>query len=163
MIPAERFSNRVDDYVSGRPGYPDARRLLAGGVLRPRAPAMIADVGAGTGISAGLLISHGFDVVAVEPNDAMRNAAIARLGSDPQFRAVAAVRRSHDASRCQRRCGPGRAGFPLVRPAEVPEGVPPDPEALRFRRRSYGTYEGLTVRSSRKGTKRFFASSEPIT
>jgi SAM-dependent methyltransferase len=89
MIPAERFSNRVDDYVSGRPGYPDAAVFWLAETFDLAPPAMIADVGAGTGISAGLLMSHGFDVVAVEPNDAMRNAAIARLGADPQFRAVA--------------------------------------------------------------------------
>ena len=53
--------------------------------------AVVADVGAGTGISAEVLLRHGFDVVAVEPNDAMRDAAIARLGDDPRFRTVAAA------------------------------------------------------------------------
>lgn len=91
MIPSERFSNRVNDYISGRPGYPDAAIFWLADTFELAPPAMIADVGAGTGISAALLISHGFDVVAIEPNDAMRQAAIDRLGSDPQFRAIAAT------------------------------------------------------------------------
>ena len=90
MKPEERFSNRVSDYLSGRPGYPDAAVFWLTDTFELAPPAMIADIGAGTGISAALLISHGFDVVAIEPNDAMREAAIERLGADPQFRAVAA-------------------------------------------------------------------------
>jgi SAM-dependent methyltransferase len=89
MIPSERFSNRVADYVSGRPGYPDAaaRWLIETFALPPGAP--VADVGAGTGISAELLLRHGLSVTAVEPNQAMREAAMARLGDNPRFRAVA--------------------------------------------------------------------------
>ena len=90
MIPAERFSNRVSDYVSGRPGYPDAAVFWLAETFGIDRSAAVADVGAGTGISAELFLRHGFTVVALEPNDAMREAAIARLGSDPRFRAVAA-------------------------------------------------------------------------
>lgn len=90
MIPAERFGNRVSDYVSGRPSYPDEAVdwLTATFGLKPGAS--IADVGAGTGISAELLLRHGFAVAAVEPNEAMREAAVARLSGNPRFRAVAA-------------------------------------------------------------------------
>jgi SAM-dependent methyltransferase len=91
MIPTERFSNRVSDYVSGRPGYPHAAVLWLAETFELDPPAMIADVGAGTGISAALLLTHGFDVVAIEPNDAMREAAIEHLGVNPQFRAIAAT------------------------------------------------------------------------
>jgi SAM-dependent methyltransferase len=89
MIPSERFSNRVADYVSGRPGYPDAAIgwLTQTFALAPGAP--VADVGAGTGISAEVLLRHGFAVTAVEPNQAMREAAVLRLGDNPRFRAVA--------------------------------------------------------------------------
>ena len=89
MIPSERFSNRVADYVSGRPGYPDAaaRWLIETFALAPGA--LVADVGAGTGISAELFLRHGLAVTAVEPNQAMREASMARLGSNPRFRAVA--------------------------------------------------------------------------
>jgi SAM-dependent methyltransferase len=90
VIPAQRFSNRVGDYVSGRPGYPDGVVSWLSATFGLGPHAAIADVGAGTGISAALLLRHGYRVFAVEPNDAMREAAIANLGNDPRFRAVAA-------------------------------------------------------------------------
>jgi len=90
MIPAERFSNKVSDYVGGRPGYPEAAVSWLADTFGLEREAVIADVGAGTGISAELFLRHGFTVTAVEPNAAMREAAIARLGRDPKFRAVAA-------------------------------------------------------------------------
>ena len=90
MIPAQRFSNRVGDYVSGRPGYPDEVVTWLAATFGLGGQATIADVGSGTGILAALLLRHGYRVVAVEPNDAMREAAIATLGADPRFRAVAA-------------------------------------------------------------------------
>jgi SAM-dependent methyltransferase len=91
MIPTERFSDRVSDYVSGRPGYPDAAVSWLVDTFGIERSASIADVGAGTGISSELFLRHGFAVTAVEPNAAMREAAIARLGRDPRFRAVAAT------------------------------------------------------------------------
>ena len=90
MIPADRFANRVTDYVSGRPGYPDDVVAWLAATFGLERDASIADVGAGTGISAGLFLRHGYRVVAVEPNDAMREAAVTALGANPRFRAVAA-------------------------------------------------------------------------
>src|SRR5882672_1693005 len=89
MIPADRFSNRVRDYVAGRPGYPDAAIVWLAETFGLETDAAIADVGAGPGVSAELFLRHGFTVTAVEPNDAMRDAAIARLGRDARFLAVA--------------------------------------------------------------------------
>lgn len=91
MIPPERFSNRVRDYVGGRPGYPDEAVTWLAETFGLVAPAVIVDAGAGTGISAALFLRHGFTVVAVEPNDAMREAAVSTLGNDRRFRAVAAT------------------------------------------------------------------------
>ena len=89
MIPADRFSNRVDDYVRARPDYPDEVVTWLAETFGLERSASIADVGAGTGISSEPFLRHGYSVVAVEPNGAMREAAIARLGADPRFRAVA--------------------------------------------------------------------------
>lgn len=91
MIPADRFSTRVDDYVRARPGYPDG--VVAALVARfGFAPSWtIADVGAGTGLSAAPLLRHGCTVIAVEPNHAMREAAVGLLGKNPRFRAVDAT------------------------------------------------------------------------
>jgi SAM-dependent methyltransferase len=87
--PAGRFADRADDYVRGRPGYPaelfDELTRLAG--LAPGA--RIADVGAGTGLSSEPWLARGFAVDAVEPEAAMREAALARLGGHPGFRAIA--------------------------------------------------------------------------
>jgi predicted RNA methylase len=74
-----RFSDRVENYVRYRPGYP--RELLDAliEVLAERAGLeagkAVADLGSGTGISAALLLESGARVFAVEPNAAMREAA----------------------------------------------------------------------------------------
>jgi SAM-dependent methyltransferase len=74
MDPTGRFTDRVEDYVKYRPGYPAAAidAILDG--LEP-ARLVAADVGAGTGISARALAERGVRVIAVEPNAAMRAGA----------------------------------------------------------------------------------------
>lgn len=85
----ERFSDRVDDYVRGRPGYPPELYdvLIESCGLAPGA--RIADLGAGTGLSTEPLFGRGFELFAVEPNQPMRRAAEARLGEHPAFHSVA--------------------------------------------------------------------------
>ena len=84
----ERFSDRVANYVRFRPDYPAAlpRWLEEHAGMAP--DALIADVGAGTGITSKMLLDAGRRVVAVEPNAPMREAAVAWLGDEPGFRAV---------------------------------------------------------------------------
>jgi SAM-dependent methyltransferase len=73
--PTSRFSDRATDYVKFRPQYPlDAMRAALGSHGAEHR-ARVADVGAGTGISARLLARCGATVFAVEPNAAMRAAA----------------------------------------------------------------------------------------
>jgi SAM-dependent methyltransferase len=75
LDPTGRFTDRTDDYVKYRPSYPTkAIDAIVAGVddLSFRTAA---DIGAGTGISARLLGDRGLSVVAVEPNQAMRDAA----------------------------------------------------------------------------------------
>lgn len=84
----ERFSDRVADYVRYRPDYPVA---LVDWLRREHgvdASWDVADVGAGTGISARLFLDSGHRVTAVEPNAPMRAAAEQWLGDNPRFRAV---------------------------------------------------------------------------
>ena len=87
----QRFSNRVENYVRHRPGYP--AELIS--TLRQRAAlsanSVVADIGAGTGILTTLLLPVAGTVHAIEPNAAMRAAAEHALGNTPGFR-------SHDAT-----------------------------------------------------------------
>jgi SAM-dependent methyltransferase len=73
--PTQRFSDRAGDYARYRPSYPAAAldAILDG--LGSPASLHAADVGAGTGIFARLLADRGVQVVAVEPNAAMRSEA----------------------------------------------------------------------------------------
>jgi len=74
LNPTGRFTDRTDDYVKYRPSYPrEAIDAVIEGLAEKAATA--ADVGAGTGISARLLADRGLSVVAIEPNQAMRDAA----------------------------------------------------------------------------------------
>ena len=84
----ERFSNRVADYVRYRPTYPTAMvdwLRKAHGVTPDW---RVADIGAGTGISSKMFLDASHSVIAVEPNAAMRSAAVEWLGSNQKFRAV---------------------------------------------------------------------------
>ncbi|HEY9180366.1 MAG TPA: class I SAM-dependent methyltransferase [Candidatus Baltobacteraceae bacterium] len=70
-----RFSERAQAYAASRPSYPKPAidALLRG--LGPEDRLIVADVGAGTGISANLLAQRVANVIAVEPNAAMREKA----------------------------------------------------------------------------------------
>src|SRR5256885_2312644 len=64
------FGPSADLYDSVRPTYPpDALRWALG-----PAPQTVLDLGAGTGILTRVLLGLGYDVVPVEPDDAMRAA-----------------------------------------------------------------------------------------
>lgn len=75
-----RFSDRVDDYIRYRPGYPPAVIETLIGEFGLRTSHVIADLGSGTGISAELFLRHGNAVYAIEPNAEMRAAAERLLG-----------------------------------------------------------------------------------
>lgn len=83
----ERFSDRVEDYVRYRPDYPRALVDWLRG-LGVRSDWLVADVGAGTGISSKLFLDAGHRVTAVEPNAAMRAAAARWLGGEGRYQAV---------------------------------------------------------------------------
>ena len=91
LNPTGRFTDRVDNYVRFRPGYPDGvmATLVAECALGPES--VVADVGAGTGILTGLLLRTGARVYAVEPNDAMRAAAEESFADEPNFVSVPAT------------------------------------------------------------------------
>ncbi len=76
MNPVGRFTDRAADYVRYRPSYPAAAiDAILQGMGEP-ARLTVADIGAGTGISARLVADRGPQVIALEPNAAMRQAAL---------------------------------------------------------------------------------------
>lgn len=84
----QRFSNRVEDYVRYRPDYPPALLAWLRGEYGVDPGWLVADVGAGTGISSKMFLDAGLRVIAVEPNAPMRAAAEQWLGGNERFRAV---------------------------------------------------------------------------
>ncbi|MFC5532616.1 class I SAM-dependent methyltransferase [Cohnella yongneupensis] len=88
MDNTNRFTDRVETYVKYRPSYPPEAIDYLYDTVGLRAGGEVADVGAGTGKFTRLLCERGSLVAAVEPNDAMREAAEETLGGMPGFRAV---------------------------------------------------------------------------
>lgn len=72
MSQGQEFRDRALDYARYRPLYPEAAiAYILAGLDNP----IIADIGAGTGISSRLLAQWGAKVFAIEPNAEMREAA----------------------------------------------------------------------------------------
>jgi SAM-dependent methyltransferase len=88
MNNADRFSNRVENYIKYRPNYPKelVTYLTNLGVLE--ANKVIADIGSGTGISAKLFLDHNCNVYGIEPNTEMREAGEKFLMAYPKFQSV---------------------------------------------------------------------------
>lgn len=84
-----RFSDRVENYVRYRPGYPpqvlDLLRQQCG--LQPSHT--IADIASGTGIFTKMLLENGNCVFAVEPNAEMREAGKNMLAVFDQLTTIA--------------------------------------------------------------------------
>src|SRR5579863_8690511 len=84
-----RFSNRVENYVRYRPGYPPQvlHALKAECGLLP--DHTVADIASGTGIWTRMLLENGNPVFGVEPNAEMREAGERLLAGFPKFTSVA--------------------------------------------------------------------------
>ena len=83
----QRFSDRVEAYLAGRPRYPAAivDDLAQKAGLSSRA--VIADIGVGTGLSAEPFLAAGYPVIGIEPNAAMRAAGAEFLGHFENYQA----------------------------------------------------------------------------
>lgn len=75
LSPTTRFGDRATDYARFRPSYPAAAIDYALEGLPAGSALIAADIGAGTGIASRLLADRGVRVLAVEPNEAMRQRA----------------------------------------------------------------------------------------
>lgn len=88
MDPKQRFSDRVENYVRYRPGYPAEIMRLLMDKCDLRAESVVADIGSGTGLLAELFLAHGCRVYGVEPNEAMRAAGEQLLARYAGFTSV---------------------------------------------------------------------------
>jgi len=79
--PTARFSDRVEDYVRYRPGYPPEVLDLLRAECELRPSHIVADIASGTGVFTRLLLENGNSVFAVEPNTEMREMGIRQLES----------------------------------------------------------------------------------
>src|SRR5580693_2395917 len=67
-----RFSDRVENYIRYRPGYPPEVLGLLRAECALRPSHIVADIASGTGMFTRLLLENGNSVFAVEPNTEMR-------------------------------------------------------------------------------------------
>ncbi|MFN8282273.1 MAG: class I SAM-dependent methyltransferase [Chitinophagales bacterium] len=84
----QRFSDRVENYIKYRPGYPDEIIPTLQLEIGLMADDVVADIGSGTGISAKLFLENGNTVYGVEPNEPMRKAAEGLLGEFDNFHSI---------------------------------------------------------------------------
>ncbi|HKU28146.1 MAG TPA: class I SAM-dependent methyltransferase [Candidatus Sulfotelmatobacter sp.] len=84
-----RFSDRVENYVKYRPGYPAEALQLLRTACRLTPEHVIADVASGTGIWTRMLLQNGNRVYGVEPNLEMREAGQRLLAEFPNFTSIA--------------------------------------------------------------------------
>lgn len=74
LNPKSRFSNRVENYVRYRPGYPADIIALLHNECGLTKDSVIADIGSGTGKLSELFLNAGCKVFGIEPNKEMREA-----------------------------------------------------------------------------------------
>jgi SAM-dependent methyltransferase len=93
MTPASnatsRFSDRVENYIRYRPGYPPDVLYWLQDECGLKASHAVADVAAGTGIWTRQLLENGNPVFGIEPNPEMRQAGERLLTEFPKFTSIA--------------------------------------------------------------------------
>jgi SAM-dependent methyltransferase len=83
-----RFSDRVEDYIRYRPGYPPEALQALKIECGLNASHVVADIASGTGIWTRILLEHGNRVFGVEPNPDMRQAGERLLDGFSKFVSV---------------------------------------------------------------------------
>src|SRR5215475_8380727 len=83
-----RFSDRVENYIRYRPGYPPQALETLKKKCGLTPGQVMADIASGTGIWTRMLVENGNPVYAVEPNAEMREAGERLLAAFPNFSSV---------------------------------------------------------------------------
>lgn len=89
--PTQRFTDRVENYVKYRPGYPPEVIEALQSECGLTNSSDVADIGSGTGLLSRLFLENGNRVFGVEPNEGMREAGERHLAEYPRFTSVPAV------------------------------------------------------------------------
>lgn len=89
-----RFSDRVENYVRYRPGYPPEVMQALKHECGLGPIHAVADIASGTGIWTRILLENGNPVFGVEPNTEMREAGERMLAGFPKFTSVAGTAES---------------------------------------------------------------------
>src|ERR1035438_5624124 len=87
--PTARFSDRGENYVRYRPGYPRGGLGLLPTECGLQPTHIVADIASGTGMFSQLLLENGNSVFAVEPNSEMREAGAHQLESYSRLVSIA--------------------------------------------------------------------------
>lgn len=87
--PTARFSDRVENYIRYRPGYPPEVIELLRSECGLGPAHVVADIASGTGVFTRLLLENGNAVFAVEPNAEMREAGSRLLDAYARLTSVA--------------------------------------------------------------------------
>lgn len=87
--PTTRFSDRVENYVRYRPGYPPEVLELLRRECGLQPHHIVADIASGTGVFTRLLLKNGNSVFAVEPNTEMREMGAHQLESYSRLVSIA--------------------------------------------------------------------------
>ncbi|HEX7174180.1 MAG TPA: class I SAM-dependent methyltransferase [Pyrinomonadaceae bacterium] len=86
--PTDRFSDRVENYIKYRPGYPAGVLALMREEMALTPSSVVADIGSGTGLLTRMFLQNGNAVYGVEPNREMREAGERLLEEFPSFKSV---------------------------------------------------------------------------
>ena len=129
LLPTQRFSNRVENYVPYRPSYPREVIELLRAECNLTLESVVADIGSGTGKLTELILPHAKCVVAVEPNVEMREAGERLLETHSNFFSLAATAEATTLAGHR-----GGAGVSLVRSRTRQNRVRAHPETRRTNR-----------------------------
>jgi hypothetical protein len=83
-----RFSGRVESYRQHRPSYPAAIVDLLARECGLSKSSVIADIAAGTGLLTEIFLAGGYPVIAVEPNQQMREACATLTAQSPRLQCI---------------------------------------------------------------------------
>jgi SAM-dependent methyltransferase len=89
ISPTARFSDRVENYIRYRPGYPPEVLDLLRSECGLQSSHIVADIASGSGMFTRLLLENGNSVFAVEPNAEMRESGVHQMESYKRLVSVA--------------------------------------------------------------------------